>query len=175
MKQTILCTSTRAALRPLLPCDVTPGYVDGLNDPVVRQFLAMRDRPWDRDSVTEYVIANWNSPRSVLFGIYLDYLIGTIRLHDLDLETSSGIIGICIFDKAHWGKGHGSSAVCRVVDFAVNELHLEHIWAGIEPGNQRSIGAFKHSGFEQFEIKPNGSLQFKWHRGTGLFDTHATP
>ena len=72
---------------------------------------------------------------------------------------------ICIFDKQYWGQGVAPGAIKRVVEFAADDLHLNEISAGIEPGNCRSCGAFERAGFTRSEDKPDGTLQYRWSRG----------
>jgi RimJ/RimL family protein N-acetyltransferase len=163
-KFTILHTSKQAILRPMLGCDITQGYVDGLNNPAVFKFLSSPPPGgWNADSMQDYIVDNWNSDSNVLFGIYhCHHLIGTTRLHDIEWDRSRAILGICIFDTSQWGKGLARSTIARVVEFAADELGLSEIDAGIKPGNIGSCEAFKKAGFKQIANKLNGDLHYRW-------------
>lgn len=165
-KLTILRTTKEAILRPMLGCDITRGYVDGLNNPAVFRFLSPPPPGgWNADNMHAYVVENWNSTSNVLFGIYYSHgLIGTTRLHNIEWDRSRAILGICIFDTSLWGKGHATSTITRVVDFAADELGLSEINAGIKPGNIASCEAFKRAGFKQIENKPDDDLRYRWER-----------
>jgi RimJ/RimL family protein N-acetyltransferase len=141
-----------------MPYDITPTYVEGLNDPKVHEFMTTKKH--DLASVWAYVTDNWNDPCAILFGIYAPILIGTLRLHYI-LEGGSATMGICIFDKRYWGKGVGRSAIARVIEFGASELHLREINAGIEAGNVGSQRAFEMAGFTRIADKA-AAHQYRW-------------
>lgn len=167
-KLTILRTSKEAILRPMLGCDITQGYVDGLNNPAVFRFLSSPPPGgWNAENMQGYILDNWNSNSNVLFGIYYSHqLVGTTRLHDIEWDRSCAILGICIFDTSLWGMGLATSTIIRVVNFAADELSLSEISAGIKPGNTGSCEAFRKAGFKQVENSPNGDLQFRWTKAS---------
>lgn len=165
-KLVVLRTSRDTILRPMLGCDITREYVDGLNNPAVFQFLSPPPPGgWNADNMRAYIIDNWNSESNALFGMYHCHrLIGTTRLHNIEWDRSRAILGICIFDTSLWGKGLATSTISRIIEFSGGELRLTEINAGIKPGNIGSCGAFEKAGFRQIETLPNGDLQYRWSR-----------
>ncbi|WP_119305207.1 GNAT family N-acetyltransferase [Dongia deserti] len=163
-KLTILRTSKEAILRPMLGCDITQAYAEGLNNPVVFKFLSPPPPGgWNAENMRGYVVDNWNSDSNALFGIYYRHqLVGTTRLHGIEWNRSRAVLGICIFDTSVWGMGLATSTIIRIVEFATDELGLSEINAGIKQGNVGSCEAFKKAGFRQIENSPNGDLQYSW-------------
>jgi pseudaminic acid synthase len=132
-------------LRPISEGDVTVEYVEGLNRPEVNRFLvAPRRKKQTRESVGEYARVNWEANDAILFGLFVeDKLRGTLRLHDITSE--SAFIGIVLFEQAIWG--WGSLMISAVTNFAMNDLGLKFVRAGIEWENIASQKAFAKAGF----------------------------
>ena len=59
--------------------------------------------------------------------------------------------------------GIAVGAVRRVVEFAINELHLIEINAGMEAGNIPSHKAFERAGFTRIEDK-SAARQYRWSK-----------
>ena len=139
----------RAHLRPVVSADITPDYVNGLNDPVVNRFLGQsRERRQTMDTVGAYVEANRLNPNAVLFGIFIDEALrGTVRLHDVQEDTKIATIGVLIFDKNYWQKGWASRAIGAVVAFARRDLEIKTFKAGMVAQNIASRNTFASLGF----------------------------
>lgn len=137
------------SLRALRPADVTPAYIDGLNDPRVNRFIqSARQKRQTHESVTAYVASNWADDRAVLFGVYADQVLrGTVRIHDIDWELQSGTMGIALFDVSVWNRGLATSAIAAATRCARDLLGLCYVRAGIDPENAASIRAFEKAGF----------------------------
>lgn len=142
-------------LRPIFQDDVTAEYVDGLNDAQVRRYLGdARDIEQSLETVTFYVNANAKSPNAVLFGVFVDAkLCGTVRLHDIDFNAASAIVGIALFEKSVWGKGIGRAVLREVCHIGQTQLGLCVLSAGIRPANEASKKIFGASGFTQDEYQ----------------------
>lgn len=138
-----------AVLRPLGPDHVTPAYVEGLNDPVVHEFLeGPRRQIQTEGTVRGYVRSNADDDAAILFGFYLeDVLRGTIRLHDIDTGTGTAWIGIALFDRSVWGQGWGTRMIKAVATWADDVHSITSVRAGIARDNQRSARAFEKAGF----------------------------
>src|SRR5690606_13611777 len=131
-----LSLSDNAYLRPLTVKDICNEYVDGLNDPVVQQYLVLVRRPKQTYiTVKKYVNFHIENHKNILFGLFIDNgLRGTVRMHDIDLtQHKSAWIGITIFDRDYWKKGWGSCAISAVTEFGKKKLNLDCIYAGIYP------------------------------------------
>lgn len=138
-------------LRPLREADVHQGYVDGLNDPLVNRYLdGVKARVQTVASVREFVAADRQSPSSVLWGIWTHDTalhVGTVRLHGIEHRHGTAHIGICLFDRNHWGHGLGTAAIRTVTRWALDTLGLRWIEAGAYEGNLASQRAFVSAGY----------------------------
>jgi [ribosomal protein S5]-alanine N-acetyltransferase len=100
------------------------------------------------------------------FGIFLkgtDELIGTIEL----TEVLRGALQSCFvgyfLDKKQNGKGYMTEAVRLVMDYALNELKLHRIEAGVMPHNISSIRVLEKDGFQKEGIaRKNVRINGKW-------------
>lgn len=146
----------RFTLRPLTPDDVTADYVDGLNDPEVNRYLVeVRKTRQTVESVRAFVTRDLLAADTWLFGIFPSGLtrpIGTVRLHAVDRYNFTAILGVCLFSRAHWGKGYGSEAVARVSRFAFEELGLHYLEACTYEENAGSTKLFLKAGFDQVGV-----------------------
>lgn len=75
--------------------------------------------------------------------------LGVVGLH-LDKNHNNGELGYWI-GKPYWGKGYGSEAARRVVQFAFDEIKLNRVWAAAmtkNPGSSRIMekAGMKHEG-----------------------------
>tara|TARA_R110002072_G_scaffold44003_10_gene123428 strand:- start:15 stop:554 length:540 start_codon:yes stop_codon:yes gene_type:complete len=135
-------------MRPLLAEDVTQAYVDGLNDRAVNTFLlGPRSSRQTIETVRAFVEQNQQDPAAILFGIFkAGRHFGNVRLHDI--SQTDAWIGVAVFDTGEWRKGLGSRCVARAARFAVADLGLERVNAGIDRHNERSKKAFARAGFQ---------------------------
>ncbi len=139
-------------MRPLTLSDVNMEYVNGLNDPEVNRYLDNASRSkHTQQSVLNFVRSNLQSDNSILWGIWLtkqQSLSGTVRLHGIDPHHGVASIGVCLFNKATWGKGLGSYAISAVTQWAMQYLKLRWIEAGVYEENVISQRAFVKAGYE---------------------------
>lgn len=139
-------------LRPIVEADVTQAYVDGLNNPLVNQYLvASRKRKQTLETVRAYARHNHESENELLFGIFIDDgLRGTVRLQHIDRDTSSAHLGIALFDIKYWGwdKGWGLKACRAVISFAHKVLGLSRLHAGMIAQNIGSRKFLAELGFQ---------------------------
>ena len=73
--------------------------------------------------------------------------IGGCGINSIDWKNSVALVGIFIGDKDYWGKGYGTEAVKKVVDFGFNVIGLNRIEAFITPENYGSIKVLKKLNF----------------------------
>lgn len=158
-KQTIILKDDDILVRPLQAEDITDVYVEGLNDPEVNRYLvSVRQLCQTRESVMNYVEANWNDPLSFLFGIFIqnhnDPLVGTVRVHGIDFFHYLASLGICLFTKRTWGKGYAHRALRMVKDWLFTELKLHYLEAGVYEDNVGSLNCFLRAGFaESYRVR----------------------
>lgn len=137
-------------LRVLKPEDVHDRYVTGLNDPEVNRFLEVRHSTQTTEGVVQFVMNDLQSPSSVLWGIWSNQSpdhLGTVRIHGVENHYRTAHIGVCLFDKRAWGRGLGRSAICAVTQWALAELGMRWIEAGIYADNLSSKNAFLSAGY----------------------------
>ncbi len=151
MNPEIVLAFSGGNLQPLKSEDVHYGYIAGLNDNQVNRYLEVRHVVQTEQSVLKFVRDNQQSKNEVLFGIWRDgeqNHCGTLRLHGVDDSKRSAHIGLCIFDKGAWGHGLGSRAIACVTKWAIDDLRLRWIEAGIYEENIASQKAFLRAGYE---------------------------
>jgi RimJ/RimL family protein N-acetyltransferase len=138
--------------RPLRVEDVHPGYVAGLNDPVVNRYLVtVRECAQTTETVTEFVRKNLESDAAILFGVWesgAEGHCGTVRLHQIENHSRTACIGVCLFDKRVWGRGLAAAALRAVTGWAFEVLKLRWIEAGMYAENHASERAFRAAGYE---------------------------
>jgi len=141
----------------LLPEHANPRYVGWLNDPVVNRYLESRFVPQNRESVERFIVAQLESPSSVLFGIHsqvLDRHVGNIKLGPIDRHHGLGEIGLMIGDRDAWGMGIGSDAISCLARLAASDLRLRKLTAGCYASNIGSAKAFLKAGFYEEARRP---------------------
>lgn len=90
-------------------------------------------------------------PINKIFGIEYNEnseIIGIIGLKDTDLVNRSSELYIYIGNKEYWGKGYGTQAVSRLVEFCFEELNLNRISLCVFDYNERAIASYKKAGFK---------------------------
>ena len=139
-------------LKPLQISDIHKEYIDGLNDPVVNNFLdSVRSIHQTHESVSDFVFANNASTDSVLWGIWLDDSkkhVGTVRIHGINARHKTAHIGACIFSQGSWGKGVGGKSIKSITTWAIKDLGMRWVEAGIFADNVYSQKAFISAGYE---------------------------
>ena len=159
----MLLEAERIHLRPLREGDITDEYVNGLNDPEVNKYLLLRQAqtcPVGR----EYVRQNWDSPVSILFGIFLKNdpfpFVGTIRISGIDFFHYLANVGVCLFAKRAWKKGYAIEAMKEVVAYAFRDIGLHYLEACAYADNANSFELFRRAGFfETHRIKDKYRLR----------------
>ena len=140
------------AIRILRPEDVSEDYGSWLEDPEVNRYLECRWRAFSLDDLRAYVRAMNESPKDILFGIFLsdeDRHIGNIKIGNIDTIHRYADIGLLIGAKDAWGKGYGSIAIDLAALYAFRQLNLHKVVAGIYAGNTGSFKAFLKAGFRE--------------------------
>lgn len=151
LKNALVLNIPGGRLRPLVADDIHAGYVAGLNDPQVNRYLvAVRQQVQTVETVRAFVEANHLSVDGVLFGIWVDGQqrhCGTVRLYQVDRTTGAADVGICIFDRGAWGRSLGATAISAVTAWALDDLGLNTIKAGVYAENIASLTAFIKAGY----------------------------
>jgi len=138
-------------LRPLSIDDITPEYIDALNDKEVVKLTEARHQKWDEESVKKYVKDSNLEGQSQLAGIFLRKSgkhIGNIRLFNFSPRHKRVELGIMLFDKSQWSKGYGAQSLEAMANYVFSDLKLHKICADYYSVNVASAGMFKKAGFE---------------------------
>lgn len=137
-------------LRALQPADVHDGYVAGLNDPGVNRFLELKYSKQTPESGIQFVSNDQQSFVSVLWGIWQDAHpnhVGTVRIHGVEYRHRTAHIGVRLFDRSVWGRGLGRKAIATTTRWALDELGLRWVEAGVYADNHSSTKAFLSAGY----------------------------
>lgn len=134
-----------------------PTFVRWLNDPEVRQGLAMY-LPMsyaEEESWYENMLKRPQDERPFVIEVQGKNIdgsdtwtpIGTCSLFDLDWRNSNAELGILIGEKAFWNQGYGGEAVRLLVQHAFNTLNLHRVWLRVFETNPRAIRSYEKVGF----------------------------
>ena len=151
MNSNVEITGPALRLKTLRVRDITQAYIDGLNDPEVNRFLVnVRLTRQDKKTVTAFIRQNLVDPGALLLGIFKKpgTLIGTVRISEISNFHRFCSVGICVFDKASWGKGYATWALTTACGFIFKKLRLRYIEAGVYASNRASLGLFRRAGFK---------------------------
>jgi RimJ/RimL family protein N-acetyltransferase len=81
--------------------------------------------------------------------------IGWINYYHLDEQAKRVYLGICLPDEETWGKGHGTEAVCLLIDHLFEMMELQEIRIATWTGNKRMVRCAEKSGFTAVAKMPH--------------------
>lgn len=140
----------RLFLRLFRPNDITPEYIQALNNQQIIGLTESRYRSWNFEEVKDYVKQKGDTPDSMLIGIFIKDSkrhIGNIRLHSFSHYNKRVEVGIMIWDKKEWGKDYGTEAMTALVDYVFKELKMHKVCAEYYSINKGSEKMFKKLSF----------------------------
>lgn len=167
----------RVRLRRIERSDL-PRFVEWLNDPAVREHLAMayplslaheeewfdgtlRLEPAAQPLAIEVPANPTDSPPAP------EYIhIGTAGFHALDWRNRTGELGIAIGRREAWGKGYGTDTVRTLCRWGFDELNLHRIHLRVYEDNRRGIACYEKVGFRM-----EGRLRQDRYQGGAYIDT----
>lgn len=152
IKKPIKIMGERIFLRTLTPEDVNQTYLNWMENEEVKQFLETRWEKYTLESLKEYVKSKYESPNDFMFGIFLkenNEHIGNIKIGSVHPIHNFGDLGIMIGNKKMWCKGYATEAIKLLTEFALNELNLNKLIAGINELNIGSYKAFMKAGYRE--------------------------
>jgi RimJ/RimL family protein N-acetyltransferase len=141
------------------------------------------DLPFLPDLIGDWEVARWLSrspfpytPRDAVDWLRLSRRIRWLRqgLPYVIVRREDGAvlggIGVSFEDnelgywlgRSHWGRGYATEAVCGISDRAFSGYGLDHLWAGVMPGNERSCRVLEKAGFEW-----KGNRRYRLRHGEG--------
>lgn len=131
-----------------------PHFVKWLNDPQVRQNLALIIPLSQRDEQEWYEDMRKREPyaRPLAIEIQPDpgkdhwVFVGNCLLFGFDWQSRQAEIGIHIGEKGYWDQGFGTRAVKLLCKHGFETLNLNRIWLRVFESNQRAIKAYQNAG-----------------------------
>ena len=75
--------------------------------------------------------------------------IGTVYLRDVDLRNKKAEFGIFIGEDSARGKGFGSLATQKILEFAFKKLKLNKVYLRVFSSNIKAISSYQKNGFIQ--------------------------
>lgn len=145
-----MISSERIYIRELSETDVSPEYVDWLNDSDINKFMEIRHFISTKDNCRDFVKSMKDDPSSFLFGIFLvsdDSHVGNIKIGFINWLYKSGQVSFFIGNKALWGHGYASEAITLMNRLGFCELGLERLEAGCYESNLASLRALMKCGY----------------------------
>jgi [ribosomal protein S5]-alanine N-acetyltransferase len=152
MSPSMTSDDNQVSLRPVTLNDVGPTYVGWLNDPLVNQYLETRFSAQNVGTVTEYVRGVLASPDQHFFAICLGperRHVGNIKVGPIKQPHGVADVSLFIGDRSAWGKGLASVAIALISRFAIHQLKLRKLSAGVYAPNISSAKAFLRVGYQQ--------------------------
>ena len=137
--------SERLIFKTLTEDDVSPRYVDWLNDREVNQFLETRFASQSFESCRKFVSEMNNDPLSHLFGIFdrkSHGHIGNIKLGFINTHHLTGQLSLLLGEKSCWGRGYATESIRCITKWGFDDLGLERVEAGCYDTNLGSLRAF---------------------------------
>jgi RimJ/RimL family protein N-acetyltransferase len=147
-----LITGEHIILRGLELTDVDE-ILKHWNDVELRRFLGPTI-PVSKEEEEQWIRNTWEQRRQGtehVFGIEIKKpkrLIGTCSLFDISRINRSAELGIAIWNKQYWGKGHGQEAINLLLGYGFNFLNLHTIFLLVNEDNPRAIRAYEKVGFQ---------------------------
>ena len=164
-REPVLRIAPNTWMRPLLVEEIGSDYINALNDEKVSKFLvSSRTGSYTLENVRTMVRENYEAADAILFGIFCDGAhCGNVRLHDI--SDRAAYLGIAIFDLNMQGRGLGVKAITAVTNYALMELGLDAVLAGIDDRNVPSVRAFSKAGYKEMnESREGGGKLWKFGR-----------
>jgi len=142
----------RIYLRPLEVEDVTPEYLQWMNDAALAGFIPAMTFPGTRRAVEEYVRRETANPAVVFLAIIdraANKHVGNIKFGPIRWVDRRADYAFLVGDPAARGKGYGSGAVGLILDYAFGVLNLHKVGATCLASNQGSLRAGEKCGLAQ--------------------------
>jgi [ribosomal protein S5]-alanine N-acetyltransferase len=153
---TIVAADGQVTLRPVTLDDVTPIYVAWLNDPVVNRYLETRFATQTLETVATYVRSTIANPLEHFFAICLGVErrhVGNIKVGPIKHPHRLADVSLFIGDRDAWGRGVAKVAIGLISRFAIRDLQLSKLSAGVYAPNVGSAKAFLSNGYLQEAVR----------------------
>ncbi|MCF7845323.1 MAG: GNAT family N-acetyltransferase [Candidatus Pacebacteria bacterium] len=137
-------------LRPIEKSDV-PKLVEWVNDEETTRYLSiyLPMNTFDEENWVESLSKNKST--DIVFGIESlkeKELIGNIGLHQINSVARKANLGIFIGEEEYRGKGYGTEAIKKVIEYAFLSVNLRKITLSVLSFNERAKKCYKKCGFQ---------------------------
>jgi RimJ/RimL family protein N-acetyltransferase len=155
-------------LRPLSLDDVDH-VMTWVNDPeIVGNFAAFSGKPFTREDELAYLGTLLASKQDRVFAIERasdGRYLGNVGIHQIHWPSRVGRLACIIGAKADMGKGYGSAAIARVLDWAFgDEARLHKVWLMAFRTNARALATYRRLGFvEEGVLREEYHHRGAWH------------
>src|SRR5436190_7136902 len=138
MSEVIFLKGPRVHLRPLTERDLTPGYLQWLNDEDVCRHNSHAIFPNTEQKMKNY-FDRLDSEREVVLAIIdteSNEHIGNISLQNINWISRNAEFAILLGNKKYWSRGYGEEASKLIVEYGFDRLNLHRIYCGMMEGNE---------------------------------------
>ena len=137
--------------------DDLPLFTSWLNDPEVRQYIALI-MPFSIEDEERWFEAMLKRPQEE-HPLVIEVRhageneeqawkpVGNVGLHEINWRVRSTELGIVIGEKDYWSQGYGSEAVHLMLRHGFETLNLNRIFLRVFESNPRAIRAYEKVGF----------------------------
>ena len=128
------------------------------NSKELKQFLNAIT-PHSAQEEEEWIRKTWQERRSgnsFVYGIVLvhsDLYIGNVEVRVKDPISRRGNLGIAIFNREFWGKGHGTEAIEIMLKYTFTTLNLHSVELEVYSINPRAQRCYEKCGFQKTGIR----------------------
>ena len=138
-------------LKPLTKITVSSFYKWLNDETVIKYSLSKFQRISTEEEIDAWHSEILNDTKNYIVGIFLaetSELIGYTGICDISNTNMSGEFFIFIGAKQHWGKGYGTLATLKVIDYGFNGLKLNRIMLTVSEPNIGAIHSYSKAGFK---------------------------
>ena len=139
MSDIVFLKGPRIHLRALMEKDLTPDYLQWLNDEEVCRSNSHAIFPNTEQKMKAYFDSLKNgTPQVVLAIIHTESgkHIGNVSLQNISWISQSAEFAILLGDKEFWGGGYGVEAAKLIVEYGFTRLNLHRIYCGTFEDNE---------------------------------------
>ncbi len=125
------------------------------NNPELVKFLSPEAvMPYSREEEAAFIensVNPKNKEKTYNFAIAnaREELVGGCSYMDASMKNRTCYIGISIYDPRNWGKGYGTSAIMKLLDFLFLEKNMRKVLLNVYDFNERAIACYEKLGFRQ--------------------------
>ncbi len=129
-----------------------PRFVDWLNDPEVRQGLAMHlpISQVEEEQWFENILKRDNDERPLVIEVKGQdgwTMIGNSGFFNIDWRNRCAELGIFIGNKTFWNQGYGTETMGLLLHHGFTTLNLHRIFLRVYEENPRAVRAYEKAGF----------------------------